>query len=136
VIPLEEMDSFLSCSERSLVDYFHWTYFFSYASKSFPIFPPKVCISREYFLSSYSLLFMRCVILLNKGHKIIFCSLSFACTHLLQRTPAMYVTCDDSFRGLVEVESAIGRTVTGWKQSECSCSWGRDRKSFEVLIVP
>jgi len=42
------------------VDYFHWTYFPSYASESFHIFPPKVRISREHFLSLCSLLFMRC----------------------------------------------------------------------------
>jgi len=68
---------------------------------------------------------MRCIILLNKGHKIIFCSLSFACTHtslretFVAKDNSHYVTCDDTFRGLVEVESAISRTVTGWKQCEC-----------------
>lgn len=71
---------FILLSKQSLVDYFHWTYFSSHVYESFQNFPPKVCISREHFLSFYSLLFMRCIILLNKGHQIIFCSLSFACT--------------------------------------------------------
>jgi len=57
----------------------------TYAFASFHIFPPKVCKNREYFLSLYSLLFMRCFIILNKGHQIIFCSLSFVCTHIALR---------------------------------------------------
>jgi len=76
---------FTLLSKRSLVDYFYSTYFSSYVYESFPIFSPKVCINKEHFLSSYSLLFMRCIISLNKGHQIIFCSLSFACTHISLR---------------------------------------------------